>query len=191
MVERLPMKVFDSRCSMVICYLLILGVAFLRVELISTDNVVPVFSCLLFFATARPAREFVLPLSVLMGVDIFMTTHRYGYPVTADAVVTWAWYLIAMLLGAGVLWTSDSWRRVAACSLLASVSFFLASNFAVWAIWQIYPRTLTGLGACYEAALPFFRNNLTSEFCFSLLLFGLMNRVRSRTAVEIARKAHC
>jgi hypothetical protein len=32
--------------------------------------VVPVFSCLLFLAALRPAREFVFRLSVLVGVDI-------------------------------------------------------------------------------------------------------------------------
>jgi hypothetical protein len=184
------MKHKEFRYSMVLSYLLIFVVALFRIELINAYNVVPVFSCLLFFAATRPAREFVLPLSVLVGVDIFLTTHRYGYSLTIDAMVTWAWYLIVMVLGSGLLRTSRSWRRVAGCSLLASVSFFLVSNCAVWAVWQMYPKTLSGLGTCYVAALPFFRNSLTSELCFSLLLFGLMNSVKSLTAVEIARNAH-
>lgn len=185
------MKFFAGKSDLFVPYGLILLVAFLRIELINSYNVVPIFSCLLFFAVSRPAREFVLPLSLLVGVDIFMTTHRYGYPLTADAVVTWAWYLVAMLLGAGVLRSSRSWQRVAGCSLLASVSFFLASNCAVWAVWQVYPKTLAGLDVCYVAALPFFRNSVTSELCFSLLLFGLMGRVRSLTAVARAQKAVC
>jgi len=186
------MKDIDSsRYSMVLCYLLIAGVALLRIELVQPYNVLPVFSCLLFFGAMRPMRELVLPLSLLVGVDIFITTHLYGYPLTLDAVVTWAWYLIVMLLGSGALRSSRSWPRVAGCSLLASVSFFLASNYAVWAVWQMYPKTLAGLGACYMAALPFFRNSLASELCSSLLLFGLMGSVRSLTAVETAREAHC
>lgn len=43
---------------------------------------------------------------------------------TADGVVAWAWYLVAMLLGWGLLRSSRAWRRVAGCSLAASVCFF-------------------------------------------------------------------
>ena len=89
---------------------------------------------------------------------------------------------------------ASQFPRVATCSGLFAGGiglFFLVSNFAVWAEWQMYPRTLAGLGACYVAALPFFRSSLTSELCFSLLCFGPINRVRPFTAVEIARKAHC
>ncbi|MGD1062281.1 MAG: DUF6580 family putative transport protein [Terracidiphilus sp.] len=183
------MKPFEGKFPLVFSYSLVIAAALLRIELSSPFNVVPIFSCLLFFAASRQAREFVLPVSLLVGVDIFMTTHRYGFPLTAVAAVTWAWYLLAMLLGSGLLRTSRSWPRIAVCSLLASVSFFLASNFAVWAVWQMYPRTVAGLGACYVAALPFFRNSVTSELCFSLLLFGLTSRVRSLAVMEITRQA--
>lgn len=182
------MKRFEGKHLIVLPYLLIFGMALLRLELVQPYNFVPVFSCLFFFAAMRPAREFVLPLSTLVGVDIFITTHRYGRTLTYDTVVTWAWYLIAMLLGSGLLRKSCSWRRVAASALLVSVSFFLVSNFAVWAVWQMYPRTLTGLGACYIAALPFFRNSLTSELCFSLVIFGSMSCVRSLASGELVRK---
>ncbi len=185
------MKPFEGKCSLVFSYSLVAAVALFRIEFTSPFNVVPIFSCLLFFAASRQAREYVLPVSLLVSVDVFITTHRYGFPLTADAAVTWAWYLLVMLLGYGLLRTSRSWPRVAVCSLLASVSFFLASNFAVWAVWQMYPRTLAGLGACYVAALPFFRNSVTSELCSSLLLFGLTNRFRSLAVMKIARQASC
>jgi hypothetical protein len=185
------MKRFENLVLLILPYLLILGVAMLRLQLANPFNIVPVFSCLLFFAAVRPAREMVLPLALLVGVDIFITTHRYGYAVTADSAVTWAWYVVAMLLGAGVLSTSRSWQRVAGCSLAASISFFMVSNFTVWAAWQMYPKTLAGLGACYVAALPFFRNAVTSELCFSLLLFALASRLASLATAPSAGKAHC
>src|ERR1035437_671167 len=181
----------ESKFSMAIPYLLIFGVAVLRVELINPYIVVPIFACLLFVAAMRPSRELVLPLSLLVGVDIFITTHRYGYPRTADAVVTWVGYLIVLLLGAGVLKDFRSSPRVAVSSLLASISFFLVSNFAVWAAWQMYPKTLAGLGMCYVAALPFFRNSLAAELGFSLILCGLMGRIRSAAAVAMVRPSHC
>ena len=81
--------------------------------------------------------------------------------------------MIVMLLGAGMLRNSVSSRRVIGASLLASVSFFLGSNYTVWAEWNMYPKTFDGLGTSYFAALPFFRNSVISEIVFSLLIFGI------------------
>jgi hypothetical protein len=55
----------------------------------------------------------------------------------------------------------------------------------------MYPRTLVGLVACYAAALPFFRNSLTSELCSGVLLSGLMGRIGSVATFAVARKVHC
>lgn len=184
------MNRFESKSLLILPCILIFGVALLRLEVTHPYNLIPIFSCLLFISATRPTMEFVLVLSVLVGVDIFLTAHRYGYPLAIDAVVTWAWYLIVMLIGSGILRSSSAGLRVAACSLLASFSFFLVSNFAVWVAWQMYPKTLAGLGMCYVAALPFFRNSLTSELCCSLLLFGLLNRARSLTGMNAIRIAH-
>ena len=37
----------------------------------------------------------------------------------------------------------------------------------------MYPRSLAGLGACYVAGLPFYRNDLVSTALTSGALFGL------------------
>jgi len=167
------MKWPGSRNSILLPYLLILVAAILRLTVSHPYNFIPVFSCILFFGASRPKREFPISLLALMGVDIFLTTHRYGYALTGDHPVTWVWYLAVMILGAGILGNSMSPRRVLGASLSASVSFFLASNFAVWAAWGLYPKTWSGLAACYIAALPFFRNSVVSETAFSLLIFSV------------------
>jgi hypothetical protein len=165
------MKRIESNNWIALPYLLILVAAFLRLTVSHPYNFIPVFSCILFFGANRPKREFPIPLLALIGVDVFLTAHRYGYAVTGDQAVTWIWYLVVMILGAAVLGTTVSIPRVMGASLLASVSFFLASNFAVWAAWGMYPKTWSGLGVCYIAALPFFRNGIVSEVVFSLLIF--------------------
>ncbi len=167
------MKRLESKNLFVLPYFLVFVAAILRLTVSHPYNFVPVFACLLFFGANRPKREFAIPLLVLVGVDIFLTTHRYGYLLTGDHAVTWMWYLAAVFLGAAMLRSSQSTGRVLGASLLASVSFFLASNFAVWAMWGMYAKTLSGLGTCYIAALPFFRNSLLSETTFSLLIFAL------------------
>ncbi len=82
------MKSFEGKQWLFLPYILIFAVAVLRIEVANQYNLVPIFSCLLFFAAVRPAREMVTPFFLLVGVDIFVTTQRYGYPVTVDAVVT-------------------------------------------------------------------------------------------------------
>jgi hypothetical protein len=166
------MKCCSRDGSILLPYLLIVAVALLRLAVSQPYNFVPVFSCLLFFGACRPAREFVLPLFALIGVDIFLTTHHFGFALNAGHAVTWLWYLAALFLGSTALSRSISNRRVLGSSLLLSVSFFVASNFAVWAEWGIYPKTLAGLGACYVAALPFFRNSMISETISSLAIFA-------------------
>jgi hypothetical protein len=167
------MKRLETRNLLVLPYLLIFGAALLRLTISHPYNFVPVFACLLFFGANRPKREFAIPLLALVGVDIFLTTHRYSYLLTADHAVTWTWYLAAAFLGSAMLRNSQSTPRVLGASLLTSLSFFLASNFAVWAGWGMYAKTLGGLGTCYIAAVPFFRNSLLSETTFSLLIFAL------------------
>jgi hypothetical protein len=173
------MKQIETKNSILLPYLLIFGTALLRLTVSHPSNFVPIFSCLLFFGAFRPKRELPIPLLALVGVDIFLTTHSYGYPLTGGHAVTWVWYLAALFLGAGKLHRSISAPRVVGASLLASVSFFLASNFTVWAVWGMYQKTWSGLGACYVAALPFFRNSIVAETVCSLLIFAVV-RYRAR-----------
>jgi len=104
------MKGLESRKWMVLPYLLIFGVALLRLEVSHPHNFMPVFSRLLFFAATSPAKEFALPL-LGTGVDIVLTTHQYGYPLSSGHAVTWLSYLAVLMLGAGVSRNSISARR--------------------------------------------------------------------------------
>ena len=128
-----------------------------------------------------------IPLVLLVGADVVLTKMVYAYPLSADHLVTWAWYAAVLLLG-GKLKENSSALRVGGAALAASVSFFLLSNFAVWVVWeQTYPRTLAGLAACYVAALPFFRHSLAGDLFFSAAFFGLgalVEGVRSRATAE-------
>ena len=173
------MKRIENRNSILLPYLLIFGAALLRLTVSHPYNFVPIFSCLLFFGANRPKRELAIPLFALIGVDIFLTIHQYGYQLTSGHAVTWMWYLAVLILGAGMLRNSISTPRVIGASLLASVSFFLASNFTVWAVWGMYQKTWSVLGACYVAALPFFRNSIVAETVCSLLIFAVV-RYRAR-----------
>ena len=54
-----------------------------------------------------------------------------------------------------------------------------------------YPKTATGLTACYVAAIPFFQNTLASDLFYAGLLFGgFALAERALPALRQARPAH-
>src|SRR5438128_10615703 len=62
--------------------------------------------------------------------------------------------------------------QVLVATLISAVIFYIATNFAVWAWGALYPRSGSGLIACYTAAIPFFRNSLIGDIAFVAVLFG-------------------
>jgi Family of unknown function (DUF6580) len=146
-------------------------------------NFTAVGGALLYFGARRSWREMLIPLAVLMATDYYLTTYAYHYSFRWEAyVTTWAWYLMAMALGLILLHARTTFARVAAGVLLGPTSFFVVSNYAVWAgSASMYPHTTGGLVACYAAGLPFYRNDLLSTALVCTLAFGLpvlLRRVR-------------
>ena len=62
-------------------------------------------------------------------------------------------------------------------SLGGSIAFFLISNFGVFITG--YPKDISGLIACYTAAIPFFHNTLSSSLIFSTLMFLCYDMIRN------------
>jgi hypothetical protein len=152
-------------------------------------NFTAVGGALLYFGARRPWREMLAPMAALMATDCLLTVSVYHFSFhLQDYALTWAWYLMAMALGRILLRSRTSIARVAAGALLGPTSFFIASNYAVWAGGWGYPRTMGGLGACYVAGLPFYRNDLISTALVAGLAFGVPVLVRRMSAVQ-AQKA--
>src|SRR3974377_1606649 len=57
-------------------------------------------------------------------------------------------------------------------ALASSVTFFVTTNFAVWAFDGMYANDLAGLLHCYVAALPFLRNGVMGDLFWTVVLFG-------------------
>jgi len=133
----------------------------------------PVAAALLYFGARMPRKLMWVPVALLAASDVYLTRVTYGYPLTADHLVTWAWYGAVVLLGSAMI-KGFSVLRIGAASLTASVSFFFISNFCVWMVWRdMYPKTFDGLMACYVAGLPFFRNTVASDLLFTAVFFGI------------------
>jgi hypothetical protein len=178
-------------------YLFLLLAVLSRLALAATPhpewfNFTAVGGMLLYFGARRSWREMLAPLAVLMATDFFLTTSVYHYPFHWESYLpTWGWYIAAMVLGHILLNAKTTFVRVTAGALLGPTSFFLLSNYAVWAGSGMYPRTVGGLGACFVAGLPFYRNDLISTALVAAVAFGvpvLVRRLHSTPATDAVAK---
>jgi len=87
-------------------------------------------------------------------------------------------------------------RMMVPVMLSCSLSFFLITNFAVWAFGSMYAASLDGLIACYVAALPFLKYTVAGDLVWAGVLFGgfwllqhvLLPTAGRATAVAVAAR---
>jgi len=129
-------------------------------------NFTPIAAIALFggasFADRRMA--LIVPLAGLFLSDLALGF----YPITA---IVYGSFALIVCLGFWIRRRRTA-TRIAAAAVTGAILFFAITNFGVWAIDHLYPRTLAGLADCYIAAIPFFRNTLLSGLLYSALLFG-------------------
>jgi hypothetical protein len=137
-------------------------------------NFTAVGGSLLFFGARRSRWQAVFAVLALAATDYYLTVYAYGFPFHVSSyLATWAWYGAICLLGSGLLAKRANALRVTTGVLATSTSFFVLSNFMVWAAGGMYPATAAGLGACYVAAIPFYANDLISTAIVAGALFGV------------------
>lgn len=138
----------------------------------------PVAAALLYFGARGARRQLWIPFVMLAVSDVVLTKFVYVYQFSWDHFVTWAWYAAILWLGTNLhdsaaLRDKMAWLRVAGAALASSISFFIVSNFAVWACWPTYPKSFAGLMSCYAAAIPFFRHEVAGDLLFTAVMFGV------------------
>lgn len=117
-------------------------------------------------------------VSNLILDNVFLSQYYDGLVLFAN----WEVYVavIAIVGLAAMLLKKVTLPLVIGASLLASIVFFLVTNFMVWVSSGMYPPTFEGLVECYTLAVPFFRNTLIGDMVFSLILFGAFEWAVSR-----------
>ena len=144
-------------------------------------------------ARLRLWQAFAVSLAVMAVSDLFLW-QLFGMRPFDPWV--YASFAVNVLLGRLLLKKGGLWR-VPLVSLIASVQFFVVTNFGVWSGGggTLYPKTLAGLSACYIAALPFVGNGegtpffigtVAGDLAYSVLFFGLYAAI---VAVAERRKA--
>jgi len=116
--------------------------------------------------------RFYSPLSLIHSTTIYV----YGS------------FLLNFFIGKWIA-RDKSIGRVVTGSLLASILFFLITNFGVWAA-GMYGHGLDGLLTSYIMGLPFFRGTLVGDLFYTGVFFGgyeLVLRLVKKPALAIAK----
>lgn len=165
-------KIFTPRFIAIVSVVAV--AAFMRL-IPHLPNFTPVAAIALFGGAYinRKYLAFLIPILALFLSDLIIGLHS----------TMWAVYLsfaITVVLGMAIK-ERKSVLSVGATALISSVLFFLITNFASWLSGMMpYPMTFQGLMMCYEAAIPFFRNEILGTLVYSSVLFGGFYLVQKR-----------
>ncbi len=128
-------------------------------------NASPVAAIALFGGAWLSKRwSLILPLAIMALSDLFLGLH-------ATIPFTWGAFALTGLLGWWIR-RAPTPTRILAGALTGSALFFLLTNFGVWLVGGLYPRTLEGLWTCYIAAIPFVRATVLGDVVWTTALFG-------------------
>ena len=130
------------------------------------DNFTPVLAIALFAGMYLPKKSsLIVPLAMFIIADAFVGFHSM-------IAFTWGSALLIVLLG----WKVKENKRITTViggSVLGAILFYIITNFGVWAFYTTYAKSWAGLLDCYIAAIPYFRNTLTSTLLYIGVLCGL------------------
>jgi len=128
-------------------------------------NFTPIAAIALFGGTNLSKKyAFVVPLVAMFISDIFIGFH-------ASMPMVYGSFFITGLIGL-YLRKHKTFGNIVSASLASSLIFFLLTNFNFWYVMPLYPKTFAGMIAAYVNALPFFRNTILGDLCYTGVFFG-------------------
>ena len=109
------------------------------------------------------AKFIIVALSAFIISDLILGFHSLVF-------FTWgSLFLIAYL----AKYFQNYYFRLLGVSL-SCIVFFLASNFGVWAMSDLYLKNFEGLITCYIMAIPFLQSSLIGTIIFAVLIEFLL-----------------
>ena len=156
--------------------------------LMHTWNVSPIAASALFAGMMLRRRWLALlvPLAALALSDLFIA----GDDWRVKAVV-YAGLMLPALAGIVGRDFGTGARVIVPAALGCSLTFFAATNFAVWAFSGMYSLDTSGLVQCYTLALPFLKYTIAGDLFWCAAFFGgawLVQRLTSRRMGLIAQR---
>lgn len=162
--------------------LMVFAAAFVRL-IPHPPNFAPIAAMALFGGAYfnKKSFAFAVPLAAMFLTDSIIGFHSG----------MWIVYLsFALIVVIGMLILKKvSVKNVVLASVTASISFFIITNFGVWAFGTMYPKNIAGLIECYVAAIPFIHNTLIGDLFFSGIMFGVYEFAKTKLPVLSEAKA--
>lgn len=106
----------------------------------------------------------LLPVGIMAATDMWLGWHGL-WP------FTWGATFIGSLLGRYAL-QPGRWLSIVGLGTLQATLFFLLTNFGVW-LQGWYGLTLSGLAACYIAAIPFYHYQVLGALTYGTVFWLL------------------
>ena len=153
-------------------------------------NVTAVAAASLFAGAIFNSRIFavMLPMVIMYCSDFVInnTLSRAYFP-NHEGLVFWSSYMtwvyvgfaLTALIGFYFLKNRNN-MKLAGGAILATLVFWLVSNYGMFIEPGRYPQTLSGAAICYTAAIPFLLNSLIGNLIFSFAIFGIYDLVNDK-----------
>ena len=144
-------------------------------------NAVPIAAMALFAGAFFSNRllAYLIPMAAMVLSDLVLGFHSTVWYVYAGVVIT-------VLIGSVL--KQFSILRVGVAAIVASILFFLITNFGAWLHHDMYPQNYNGLLQAYVAGIPFLRNALIANLIFSYLVFyGFSSFLSARPSFNASR----
>jgi hypothetical protein len=146
------------------------------------NNFSPVGAMALFGGAVFASKylKYLIPIAALFLSDLFLnnTILRMWFPnhegmvFFADYMIWgYASFILAVVIGHFFI-KKMSVQNVLLGAVGFTLVFFIVSNFGAWLTYPTYPKTFSGLMACYAAGLPFIKSSLAGNVFYSSILFG-------------------
>jgi len=165
----------------VIPVLMVFAAAFVRL-IPHPPNFAPIAAMALFGGVYfnKKSVAFAIPLAAMFLTDAIIGFHSGMW-------IVYLSFAFIVLIGMFLL-KKVTVKNVVLASLSASLSFFIITNFGVWAFGTMYPKNIIGLFECYVAAIPFIHNTLLGDLVYSGLMFGIYEVIKSSNPALVESK---
>ncbi|MBK7629374.1 MAG: hypothetical protein IPJ23_01370 [Ignavibacteriales bacterium] len=162
--------------------LMVFAAAFVRL-LPHPPNFAPIAAMALFGGAyfSKKSFAFAIPLIAIFLTDLIIGIYSYAW-------IVYISFALIVVLGIFML-KIVSVKKLIFASVTASISFFVITNFGVWALGTLYPKTPAGLMASYTAAIPFFQNSLIGDLFFVGVMFGVYELIKHKVPALAKVKA--
>ena len=125
-----------------------------------------------FYFRSRVVAAMVPLLALPLG-DLIEPGHNNGWVMAS----VWLAFMVPAMIGPWLRSATTALGRLGRGGVAAAVpsaTFYLVTNFAVWASEpvSVWPKTLEGLAGCYAAAIPFYGKMVVGDLFFGTLMFG-------------------